>query len=178
MGGGGWAGMRSFRQDRSVLDVRIKKGTTRRMLQFAVPYRKILSIFLPVVIVDAVLAAVNPLILRAIIDKGILGKNSDLIIWLSLLAAGVAILDAGLSLYERRVSALVGEGLIFDMRSKVFRHIQRMPLAFFTRTQTGALISRLNNDVIGAQQAFTDLLSKVGGKLVTVLIVLGAMFYL
>ncbi len=87
--------------------------------------------------------------------------------------AVLALADAGLVLTERRISAYIGESLIYDMRSKVFRHIQRMPLAFFTRTQTGALVSRLNNDVIGAQQAFTDLLSNVVGNFVTVVIVLG-----
>jgi ATP-binding cassette subfamily B protein len=142
------------------------------------PYRKILSIFLPVVLLDSIIVAVNPLILRALIDNGIYNKNRDLIIGLAVLAGVLAIADAGLSLFERRTSAIVGEGLIFDMRTKVFRHIQRMPLAFFTRTQTGALISRLNNDVIGAQQAFTDLLSNVLGNLVTVVIVLVAMFFL
>jgi len=170
--------MRSFRQDRSVLEHRITPGTTRRMLHFAVPYRRILAFFLPVVVLGAAVGAVNPLILRAIIDKGILGHRSGLVIDLALLVAGLAVVTAGLSLFERRVSAVVGEGLIFDMRSKVFRHIQQMPLAFFTRTQTGALVSRLNNDVIGAQQAFTDLLSNVVGNLVTVVIVLGAMFVL
>jgi ATP-binding cassette subfamily B protein len=178
MGGGGWAGMRSFRQDRTVLDHRIKKGTTRRMLRFAVPYRRILTIFVPVVILDAVVGAVNPLILRDIIDKGILGHNTGLVIGLAILAAGLALVGGVLSLYTRRISAVIGEGLIFDMRSKVFRHIQRMPLAFFTRTQTGALVSRLNNDVIGAQQAFTTLLSNVVGNLITVVIVLVAMFFL
>jgi ATP-binding cassette subfamily B protein len=174
----GYGGMRSFRQDRSVLQHRIKKGTTRRMLGFAVPYRRILAVFLPVVVLDAVVGAVNPLILREIIDKGILGHRSGLIVALAGLAAGLALADAGLSLFERRTSAVVGEGLIFDMRTKVFRHIQRMPVAFFTRTQTGALVSRLNNDVIGAQQAFTDLLANVVGNLVTVVIVLVAMFFL
>jgi ATP-binding cassette, subfamily B, bacterial len=178
MGGGGWAGMRSFRQDRTVLDHRIKKGTTRRMLRFAVPYRRILTIFVPVVVLDAAVGAVNPLILRDIIDKGILGHNTGLVIGLAILAAGLALVGGVLSLYTRRISAVIGEGLIFDMRSKVFRHIQRMPLAFFTRTQTGALVSRLNNDVIGAQQAFTTLLSNVVGNLITVVIVLVAMFFL
>ncbi|MGH9089107.1 MAG: ABC transporter ATP-binding protein, partial [Acidimicrobiales bacterium] len=173
-----WGGMRSYRQDRSVLDHRVKKGTTRRMLRFAMPYRKVLAIFLPVVVVAAAAGAVNPLILRAIIDKGILDHRVSLVVELAAVAAGLAVFTAGLSLYQRRVSALIGEGLIFDMRSKVFRHIQRMPLAFFTRTQTGALVSRLNNDVIGAQQAFTTLLSNVVGNLMTVLIVLGAMFFL
>jgi ATP-binding cassette subfamily B protein len=178
MGGGGWNGLRSFRQDRTVLEHRVKKGTTRRILRFAVPYRRILSIFLPVVVLDAVVGAVNPLILRAIIDKGILGHRPHLVVGLALVAAGLALVGAVLSLYTRRISAVIGEGLIFDMRSKVFRHIQRMPLAFFTRTQTGALVSRLNNDVIGAQQAFTTLLSNVVGNMITVLIVLGVMLSL
>jgi ATP-binding cassette subfamily B protein len=170
--------MRSLRQDRSVLQHRVKKGTARRMLTFAVPYRRILAVFLPVVVLDAAIAAINPLILRALIDNGIALKNERLVVGLAVLAGSLAIFDAGLALVERRISAVIGEGLIFDMRSKVFRHIQQMPLAFFTRTQTGALVSRLNNDVIGAQQAFTDLLSNVVGNLVTVFIVLGTMFFL
>jgi ATP-binding cassette subfamily B protein len=178
MRGSGWAGMRSLRQDRSVLQHRVKRGTARRMLTFAVPYKRILMVFLPVVILGAVISAINPLILRALIDNGIGRHNADLVIKLAILAGGLALVDAVLSLTERRISAVIGEGLIFDMRSKVFRHIQSMPLAFFTRTQTGALVSRLNNDVLGAQQAFTDLLSNAVGNLVTVLIVLGTMFYL
>jgi ATP-binding cassette subfamily B protein len=174
----GWMGIRSFRQDRGVLDHRVKKGTTRRMLRFAMPYRRILMVFVPVVVLSAAAGAVNPLILREIIDRGILGHDASLVVQLALLAAGLALFTAALSLYQRRVSAMIGEGLIYDMRSKVFRHIQRMPIAFFTRTQTGALVSRLNNDVIGAQQAFTTLLSNVVGNLMTVLIMLGAMFYL
>ena len=145
--GGGWGGMRSVRQDRAVLQHRVKKGTARRMLTFAVPYRTILAVFLPVVILDAVIGAVNPLILRALIDDGILKKDSGLVVQLAVLVAVLALADAGLVLVERRISAYIGESLIFDMRSKVFRHIQRMPLAFFSRTQTGALVSRLNNDV-------------------------------
>ncbi len=176
--GGGWGGMRSMRQDRAVLAHRVKKGTARRMLTFAVPYRKILAVFIPVVILDAAVGAVTPLILRGIINNGILKHDADLVVWLSVLVAALAVVDAGLVLTERRISAYIGESLIYDMRSKVFRHIQRMPLAFFTRTQTGALVSRLNNDVIGAQQAFTDLLSNVVGNFVTVVIVLGAMFFL
>jgi ATP-binding cassette, subfamily B, bacterial len=173
-----WSGMRSFRQDRGVLEHRVKKGTTRRMLRFAMPYRRILMIFVPVVVIDALAGAVNPLILRAIIDRGILGHDAGLVVELALVAGGLALFTAALSLYQRRVSAIIGEGLIYDMRVKVFRHVQQMPLAFFTRTQTGALVSRLNNDVIGAQQAFTTLLSNVVGNLMTVLIMVGAMFYL
>ena len=148
------------------------------MLTYAVPYKKILAIFVPVVILDAVIAAINPLILRSLIDNGISKSNERLVIGLAILVGVLALVDAGLALSERRISAYIGEYLIYDMRSKVFRHIQRMPLAFFSRTQTGALVSRLNNDVIGAQQAFTDLLSNVVGNLVTVVIVVAAMFFL
>ena len=163
--GGGWGGMRSMRQDRSVLQHRVKKGTARRMLTFAVPYRKILAIFLPVVILDAgdrrrePPDPAGPHRQRHPRSRTPTWSSS----WPSW-SAVLALVDAGLALTERRISAYIGESLIYDMRSKVFRHIQRMPLAFFTRTQTGALVSRLNNDVIGAQQAFTDLLSNVVGQ--------------
>jgi len=177
-GGGGWAQMRSMRRDRTVLEHRVARGTARRMLSFARPYRRTLVVFMLAVVLDAVVTALNPLILRSLIDKGIIGKDQTLVVQLALLAAALAVADAGLSIVERRISAAIGEGLIYDMRSKVFRHIQSMPIAFFSRTQTGALISRLNNDVIGAQQAFTDLLSNVVGNAVLVVIVLATMFVL
>ena len=177
-GGGGWAQMRSMRRDRTVLEHRVARGTARRMLSFARPYRRTLVVFMLAVVLDAVVTALNPLILRSLIDKGIIGKDQTLVVQLALLAAALAVADAGLSIVERRISAAIGEGLIYDMRSKVFRHIQSMPIAFFSRTQTGALISRLNNDVIGAQQAFTDLLSNVVGNAVLVVIVLATMVVL
>src|SRR6202021_516635 len=130
------------------------------------------------VVVDAALGAVNPPIFRVIIDEGILHKKIGLIEGLALLVAGLAILDAALTLGERLVSARVGEGLIYDMRARVFAHVQSMPIAFFTRTQTGALVTRLNNDVLGAQQAFTDILSSVVSNLVSVVLVLAAMIFL
>ena len=178
MRGGPHGGMRSFLRDRSVTEHKIAKGTGRRMFSFARPYRRLLSLFLVLVVVDAVLGAINPLIVRSIINTGIIGHDRGLVVNLALLMAGLAVADAGLSLVQRWVSASVGEGLIFDLRSRVFRHIQRMPVAFFTRTQTGALVTRLNNDVLGAQQAFTDTLSNVVSNVVTVIIVLGAMFLL
>ena len=178
MGGRGFPMMRGLRRDRSVLEHKVKPGTAKRMLAFAAPYRRTLVFFMIVVVLDAVVTAVNPLILRAIIDEGILKSDQALVIGFSILAAVLALTDAGLSLYERRISAVIGESLIYDMRAKVFRHIRSMPIAFFSRTQTGALISRLNNDVIGAQQAFTDLLSNVVGNLVLVVIVLVTMFIL
>ena len=180
MGGGGQFGgvMRSMRRDDSVTQQHVTKGTTRRMFKFARPYRRILIGFLVLVTIDAVVGIINPLLFRSIINNGIEEHNKHLIIVLSLAAAVVAIVDTGLTIGIRWVSAKVGEGLIFDMRSQVFEHIQRMPLAFFTRTQTGALISRLNNDVIGAQQAFTDTLSSVVSNLISVILVLIVMFLL
>jgi ATP-binding cassette, subfamily B, bacterial len=179
MGGGQFGGvMRSMRRDDSVTQQHVTKGTSRRMIQFARPYRKILAWFLVLVIIDAVIGVINPLLFRSIIDKGIPEHNKTLIVGLALVAAVLALLDTGLTIGIRWVSAKVGEGLIFDMRSKVFEHIQKMPIAFFTRTQTGALISRLNNDVIGAQQAFTDTLSSVVSNLISVTLVLIVMFFL
>jgi ATP-binding cassette subfamily B protein len=178
MGGRGFPMMRGLRRDRSVLEHRVKPGTAKRMLAFAAPYRRTLVFFMVVVVLDAVVTAVNPLIFRAIIDQGILKSDQSVVIGFSILAAVLALTDAGLSLYERRISAVIGESLIYDMRARIFRHIRSMPIAFFSRTQTGALISRLNNDVIGAQQAFTDLLSNVVGNLVLVVIVLVTMFVL
>jgi ATP-binding cassette subfamily B protein len=179
-GGGGQFGgvMRSMRRDDSVTQQHVTKGTARRMAQFARPYRRILAWFLVLVVVDAVIGVINPLLFRSIIDKGIPEHNKSLIVGLALVAAVLAIFDTGLNIGIRWVSAKVGEGLIFDMRSQVFEHIQQMPIAFFTRTQTGALISRLNNDVIGAQQAFTDTLSSVVSNVISVTLVLIVMFLL
>jgi ATP-binding cassette subfamily B protein len=177
-GGGGRMGMRSLRQNRDILEHQIKKGTLPRILTFARQYRTLLVVFLVAVVLDAVVSSVTPLLFAALIDKGIHGKNEGLVIGLATVAAGLAIFDAILSLFERRISALIGEGLIYDLRAKVFSHIQEMPIAFFSRTQTGALISRLNNDVIGAQQAFTDLFSNVVGNVILVTIVIATMFVL
>ncbi|MDA8341888.1 MAG: ABC transporter ATP-binding protein [Actinomycetota bacterium] len=170
--------LRQMRRDSSVVRQRVTKGTARRMFRFARPYRRILVFFLVVIVVDAVVGVANPLLFRSIINNGILKHDSRIIVVLALVAAGLAVIGTGLSIAQRWVSAKVGEGLIFDMRAQVFAHIGRMPLAFFTRTQTGALISRLNNDVLGAQQAFTDTLSSVVSNLVSVSLVLVAMFFL
>jgi len=178
-GGGGGAGsrmgLRSMRQNRDILEHRIKKGTLPRMLTYARQYRPLLVVFLIAVVLDAVVSSVTPLLFAAIIDIGIKHKREGVVIGLAFLGAGLALFDAVLSLFERRTSAVIGEGLIYDLRAKVFTHIQEMPIAFFSRTQTGALISRLNNDVIGAQQAFTDLFSNVVGNVILVTIVIGTM---
>ncbi len=178
MAGGGWHLMRSFRRDDSVRSQQLSEGLIGRIFRFAAPYRRMLGVFLVLIVVDAAIGAANPLIYRAIIDDGILPKHSGVVVELALLLAGLAVLDAGLSLAERWISARVGEGLIFDMRTKVFAHFQQMPVAFFTRTQTGALVSRLNNDVLDAQSAFTNTLSSVVGNVIGVAVTLVAMFLL
>ncbi|MST32850.1 ATP-binding cassette domain-containing protein [Acidimicrobiaceae bacterium USS-CC1] len=182
MGGHGganaWALMRSMRRDDSVTRHKLPKGTLKRIARFASPYRWKLAAFLVMIIVDALVGAANPLLYRMIIDQGIGHKDVRLIAIVAGVVAALAVVDAGLSLAERWVSAVIGEGLIYDMRTRVFDHIDRMPLAFFTRTQTGALISRLNNDVLGAQQAFTNTFSSVIGNVMTVGATLVAMLVL
>ncbi|MDQ1648888.1 MAG: ATP-binding cassette, subfamily bacterial, partial [Frankiaceae bacterium] len=182
MNGAPWQVMAGFRRDRSITQQQLNKGTTRRILRFARPYRTWLIVFLGLILADAVLAVANPLILKKIIDDGVApGKaqgDPGLVVRLALLVAGIAVVDAVIALIQRWYSARIGEGLIYEMRSQVFDHVQRMPLAFFTRTQTGALISRLNNDVLGAQQAFTGTLSSVLSNLVGVVLTIGAMLTL
>ncbi|MBJ7609813.1 MAG: ABC transporter ATP-binding protein [Candidatus Dormibacteraeota bacterium] len=178
MGHSGWNLMRSLRGDESIKTHRLTAGIVRRIAGFARPYRGALAVFLLLIIIDAIVGAANPLIYRSIIDSGILGHNVNLVIVLAAVVAGLAIFDALLGLAQRWISSRVGEGLIFDMRTKVFGHINEMPISFFTRTQTGALISRLNNDVLGAQQAFTDTFSSVVGNVIGVTITLVAMFFL
>jgi ATP-binding cassette subfamily B protein len=177
-GGGGRMGLRSMRTNRDILEHQIKKGTLPRILTYAKNYRALLVVFLTAVILDAVVSSVTPLLFRGILDNAIPEKNKGFVIFLASLGAGLALFDAVLSMFERRTSAVIGEGLIYDLRAKVFSHIQEMPIAFFSRTQTGALISRLNNDVIGAQQAFTDLFSNVVGNVILVTIVIGTMLVL
>jgi ATP-binding cassette subfamily B protein len=176
---GGWRLMHTLGHlDERVVDQKLPPGIVRRIAGFARPYRRLLVLFLALIVVDVGLTAANPLIYRSIIDNGILKHNAHVVIQLALLVATLAVIDAGISLWQRWVSARIGEGLIYDMRTKVFAHIQDMPVAFFTRTQTGALVSRLNNDVLGAQQAFTDTFSSVIGNLLTVVATLTAMLLL
>jgi ATP-binding cassette subfamily B protein len=175
--------MRSFRRDPSVQEKKLAPGTVRRIARFAAPYRRDLVVFLVLIVVAAFVAVLNPLIFKEIIDDGI-GTNPPatgdrgLVIGLSLLVAGLALFDAVLQLWSRWCSTRIGEGLIYDMRAQVYAHISRMPIAFFTRTQTGALISRLNNDVLGAQSAFTGTLSGVVSNVIGVVLTLIAMLVL
>src|SRR3954466_13520793 len=178
MGGpAGWQVMHSFRRDSSVTEKRLPPGTVRRIARFAAPYKRQLVWFLLLVVVDAVIGAANPLIYGAIV-KEVIAHEQGVVVGLALLVVLLALISAGVNLANRWFSAAIGEGLIYDMRSKVFTHIQRMPIAFFTRTQTGALISRINNDVLGAQQAFTGTLSNVVSNVISVTLVLIAMLFL
>jgi ATP-binding cassette subfamily B protein len=170
--------MRSFTQDRSVADHRLAPGTVRRILGFARPYRVQIGLFLGLVLLDALIGAATPLVYRAIIDHGIGEGRTSVVLAMSAALAGLAVVSAGLGLGQRLSSARIGEGLVFDLRTRVYEHVQRMPIAFFSRTQTGALVTRLNGDVQGAQQAFTSTLSNVVGNVVGVAATLAAMLAL
>jgi ATP-binding cassette, subfamily B, bacterial len=175
-----WQAMHSMTRNRDVTKQKLAPGTVRRIAGFATPYKFDISIFLALVIVDAVISVAIPLLFRIVIDDvDTHGTRSrGVVIGVALAIAGLAIFDAGLSLIQRYFSARVGEGLIYDLRTLVFGHVQRMPVAFFTRTQTGALVSRLNSDVIGAQQAITSTLSNVVSNVVGLILVITAMLVL
>ncbi|MDP9318176.1 MAG: ABC transporter ATP-binding protein/permease [Actinomycetota bacterium] len=153
-------------------------GTFRRVIGFARPHRRALGWFLVLVVLDALLVVATPLLFRDIIDEGVAKDNGGLITILALVIAAVAFGEAALTLAQRWYSARIGEGLIYDLRTTVFSHVQRMPLAFFSRTHTGALVSRLNSDVIGAQSAFTSTLSNVVSNVISLLLVGATMLYL
>lgn len=179
MGMAGMMGsMRSFMQDPSVVKQKVKPGTAKRMLRFAVPYTGLLALFLLVVILDSGIGIVNPLIYREIINNGILKGNARLIVRFAVLAGILGLFGSALGLVQAYLSATVGARVVLALRTQLFEHIQQMPLAFFTRVQTGALVSRLNTDVGGAQSAFTDILSNAVGNSVTLVLTLGAMFVL
>ncbi|CAB4622023.1 unannotated protein [freshwater metagenome] len=170
--------MRSMTADQSVKSQRLKPGTLTRIATYAKPYKKYISLFLVTVIIDALLIVSTPLLLRKLIDDGVIPKNGELITELALLVGLLAVVDAVFNIAGRWFSSRVGEGLIYDLRSQVFSHVQRQSIAFFTRTQTGALISRINSDVIGAQQAFTSSLAGVVSNVISLVLVAGTMAYL
>lgn len=172
---GAW---RSFGRNASVLKQKVRRGTAKRTLLFAAPYGGLLAMFFFVVVVGATISIANPLIFREIINNGILKGNSALVIHLALIVAGLGLFDGVLGMTQTFLATKVGAGIVLSLRRQLFEHIQRMPLAFFTRTQTGALVSRLNSDVGGARTAFTDILSNVVGNLITVVLILIAMFVL
>jgi ATP-binding cassette subfamily B protein len=171
--------MRSMgRRDSSVVDKQLPPGTWRRVFRFATPYRRELIVFLLLIIGDALIGVVTPILAGRVVNEITRSAEAGVVVRIALLIAGLAVVDAGLSFAQRWYSARIGEGLIYDMRTAVFDHVQRMPLAFFTRTQTGALVSRLNNDVLGAQQAFTSTLSGLVSNVVSLVLTAGVMFTL
>lgn len=137
----------------------LARGTTRRVARFAKPHWRRLVVFLILTVISAVLAVTGPVLAGKVVDGIIAGHDIGLVIGLALVIAALAVVDTGLGLAERWQSARIGEGLILELRRAVFEHVQKMPVAFFTRTRTGALVGRLNNDVIGAQRRFTATLS-------------------
>lgn len=170
--------MRSMTADPSVKSQKLKAGTFARIVSYAKPYKTHIFLFLITVIIDAILIISTPLILRKLIDDAVIPRNSTLVTQLALAVGGIAILDALFNVVGRWFSARIGEGLIFDLRTQLFSHVQSQSVAFFTRTQTGSLISRLNSDVMGAQQAFTSTLSSVVSNGFTLVLVAGTMFFL
>lgn len=166
-----WMSFRSLTQDQSVKNQKLKPGTLGRIASFAIPYKVSLVLFLITVVIDAFLVVASPLLLRRLIDDGVIPKNTTLVMQLAVAVGVIAILDAIFSMIGRWFSSRIGEGLIYDLRSLIFEHVQRQSIAFFTRTQTGALISRLNSDVIGAQQAFTSTLSGIISNLLSLILV-------
>jgi ATP-binding cassette, subfamily B, bacterial len=174
-GGRGMPTMRGFMKDREVGDHKLTKESRRRILDFARPYRGKLAVFLVLIALEAAAGAVTPLLFKNLIDNGITAGDTTVVLTIAAVVAGLAILSAGLSVADRWVSSQVGEGLILDLRTAVFDHVQRMPLAFFSRAKTGALVQRLNGDVLGAQQAFTSTLQNVVSNALTIVFVLAAM---
>ena len=175
---GQWMALRSLSSDQSVKNQKLKAGTFKRILAFASPYRKYLIIFLTTVVIDALLVVATPLLLRSLVDQGVVKGRGDVVTKLALIVGLLAIADAVFSALGRWFSSRIGEGLIYDLRSQVFEHVQKQSIAFFTRTQTGSLISRINSDVIGAQQAFTSTLSGVISNVLTLILVAAAMLTL
>ncbi len=154
------------------------RATLRRIAAFARPHRRRIAQFVLLSVVGALLAVATPVLAGRVVDAIVSGRDPGAVVGLSLLIALIALGDAALGLLNRWLSSSLGEGLILDLRTAVFDHVQRMPIAFFTRTRTGALVSRLNNDVIGAQRAFSNTLSGVVGNVVTVLLTLAVMLTL
>jgi ATP-binding cassette subfamily B protein len=184
MGGPGMGGpgmsvpMRVRQGEESLTRQRIKPGTVRRILPYARKYRWQVALLVFATSVSAAITAAGPLVLKKVIDDGILPKDLGVVVWLCVLLAGLSLVDAASLFVQNWCSGRIGEGLVYELRTKVFSHVQEQSLAFFTRAQTGALVSRLNSDVIGARQAVTTMLSQAVSTILTLLLVLGAMVYL
>lgn len=169
---------RTMGRDSSVVDESVPRGTTRRVLSYARPYRGTIAVFLVIVTLAALTSVAAPLALKTVVDDGVIPGDRRVVVLTALAVAAIAVAEAVLTLVQRWYSAHIGEGLILDLRSQVFRHVQEQPIAFFTRAQTGSLVTRLNTDVIGAQAAFSSVLSGAVSNTISVALVLAAMFAL
>jgi len=174
----GWMALRTLSSDQSVKSAKLKPGTLKRIFAYAIPYKSTFVLFLFCLIADAFLTIATPLLLRELIDNGVIPKDRTVVTTMAIAVAVLAILTAAVNIVVRWISAKIGEGLIYDLRSQVFRHVQEQSIAFFTRTQTGALISRINSDVIGAQRAFTSTFSGIISNVLTLILVVGTMLAL
>ena len=174
----GWMALRTLSSDQSVKSAKLKPGTLKRIFAYAIPYKSTFLLFLFCLIADAFLTIATPLLLRELIDNGVIPKDRAVVTTMAIAVAVLAILTASVNIVVRWISAKIGEGLIYDLRSQVFRHVQEQSIAFFTRTQTGALISRINSDVIGAQRAFTSTFSGIISNVLTLILVVGTMLAL
>ena len=174
----GWMALRTLSSDQSVKNAKLKPGTLKRIFAYAIPYKSVFALFLICLIADAVLTVATPLLLRELIDNGVIPKDRSVVTTMAVAVALLAIASALVNIVVRWISAKIGEGLIYDLRSQVFRHVQEQSIAFFTRTQTGALISRINSDVIGAQRAFTSTFSGIISNVLTLVLVVGTMLAL
>lgn len=172
---GGWQLMRSLTHDSGVTQTKLTPGTTRRVLSYATPYAAAIAAFLTLVVIDAVLVVATPLLLKSLVDDGVLPGDREVVVRLAIIVAAIALGSAVVALAQRWFSSRIGEGLIYDLRTQVFGHVLRQPIAFFTRAQTGALVSRLSSDVIGAQQAFTSVLSNTVSNAISLALILVAM---
>jgi len=176
-GPAGYTMMRSMRRE-DLSKKSLRAGTARRVLQFARPYRRELTFFTVVIVLDALIGVATPVLAGKVVNEITSHGKVRVVVWIAIIIAALAVVDAVFSLFNRWYSSRIGEGLIYDLRTTVFDHVQRMPLAFFTRTQTGALVSRLNSDVLGAQQAFTSTLSGVVSNVVSLVFTAAVMFTL
>ena len=174
----GWMALRTLSSDQSVKSAKLKPGTLKRIFAYAIPYKSTFLLFLFCLVADAFLVIATPLLLRELIDNGVIPKDRSVVTTMAIAVAVLAILTAAINIVVRWLSAKIGEGLIYDLRSQVFRHVQEQSIAFFTRTQTGALVTRINSDVIGAQRAFTSTFSGIISNILTLILVVGTMLAL
>ena len=174
----GWMALRTLSSDQSVKSAKLKPGTLKRIASYAIPYRSIFVIYFFALIIDAVLTVATPLLLKELVDKGVIPKDGALVTRMAVAVGVLAVASALINILVRWISSRIGEGLIYDLRSQVFRHVQEQSIAFFTRTQTGALITRINGDVIGAQRAFTSTFSGVISNTLTLILVVGTLLAL